>query len=164
MVEIKIESPWKEKFFVVSRILGCVLLIMTIIFYIHRDFCDIVNFYFGLVVADEEFWDMLTAIFTGFAAICAFFAYMQSIRIREHSSFDAVFTQLLGSLQSFINNKSLQETKFKQNWWMSQLLFLQYLVIYNRHYDVFLNFCNIYKSYSKSKAFSKLDENEIRQL
>lgn len=161
---IKNESPWKERINIVLRVAFCVLVVCNIFFYIDRDGEEFIAFYRKILTINEDFWNMLTTFFTGGAAICAILAYRQSIEMRKHSSFDAVFTQLLGSLQSFINNKSLQETKFKQNWWMTQLRFLQYLVIYNRHYDVFLNFCNIYKRYSNSKVPAKLDENEIGQL
>lgn len=161
---IKIESPWKERINIVLRVAFCVLVVCIIFFYIDRDGEEFITFYRKILTINEDFWNMLTTFFTGGAAICAILAYRQSIEMRKHSSFDAVFTQLLGGLQDLINKKVLQETKFKQNLQNIQPSFFQHLQKYDSNNDVFLNFCIIYESYSQSKIPSKLDENEIKQL
>ena len=104
------------------------------------------------------FWSMITAIATVFAAVFAYRAYRQSVKTREHSSFDSIFTQLLSNMQSYINKATLQTTIVKAPW----------VKVYNRDYNTFLNFVNIYTAYMYiNKCItgqSILNEKEITEL
>lgn len=109
---------------------------------------------------------MFSAISTFSAAVLAFCAYRQSVRMRKFSSFDSIFTQLLSNMQSFINHPYLQVTEIKGK----NSPILKFLVdnnidtsCYNEKYNAFLNFCIIYNSYADKKQ-QILDENKINQL
>lgn len=102
-------------------------------------------------------WELIssvvTAIATAAAAVFAFCAYLQSREMRKHSSFDAIFTQLLSNMQSFINNPSIQVTDTKEKDTLCD----------NEKYNSFLNFCLFYKKRTNDGK-ELLDENKIEQL
>ena len=109
---MKNKSRMKQRLVASALVIVSVLVVGVLFFYLYRDFDEIVNFYFGAIDFDGNIWNILTTVFTGIASVCAYFAYDHSIRMREHSAFDALFTQLLGGLQSYINNR----VKNKEYW------------------------------------------------
>lgn len=112
------------------------------------------------LLSSSYFWSMITAIATVVAAVCAVNALNQSNTMRKHSSFDLLFTQLLSNMQSYINKATLQTTIVKAPWvWVTG---------YNRHYNTFLNFVNIYTEYMYINMYrtgqSILDKKKITEL
>lgn len=117
---------------------------------------SITSFYYETcLLSSSWFWSMITAIATVVAAFLAYRAYRQSVKTREHSSFDSIFTQLLSNMQSYINKATLQTTIVKAPW----------VKVYKRDYNTFLNFCNIYTEYMYITGQRILDkEKEITEL
>lgn len=129
----------------------CFLFALIIFYYFHNDIYNIIDSIIVLILGIN--WNMITALSTVLAAILAYCAYRHSKKMRQQSSFDAVFTQLLSNLQNVINNPFLICTQIRKDCNKSDTLC--------EDLDVFMNFCNIYKSSAESKAYQKFDENEI---
>lgn len=96
---------------------------------------------------------VVTALATAAAAAFAFCAYLQSRKMRKYSSFDAIFTQLMSNIQSFINHPSLQITEMKTKG----------ASCYNDTHNSFLSFCLFYKSCTNNGK-KMLDEVEIGRI
>lgn len=92
--------------------------------------------------------DIISAAFTAFAALIAFFAYRQSIKTRKNSSFDAIFTQLLASLHNSFYNDSVKKTRLKQR---NAVSVGNISIGINPNLNVFLNFCIFYRKYFEEK-------------
>lgn len=118
------------------------------------------------LISSPTFWSMISAIATSAAAILAYCAYRQSVRMRKFSSFDSLFTQLLSNMQIFINSSYLQTTRMERGG-APMFNFLKNNKIniscYNKNRNTFLNFCSIYKKYANNNSHM-LDENKINQL
>lgn len=94
---------------------------------------------------------MITAIATAVAAVYAIRAYLQSVQTRQQSSFDAIFSQLLSTLQYLIDNESLRTTTLKtlgQKRVALSEIKKNIIIKPNKNLNVFLNFCNTYKEYN----------------
>ena len=160
-------KKWVNWIFLFLQAISIIIFLLLVNHYIYENKNSISIFYSEFCILNGAyFWNMITAIATAAAAFWAYRAYIQSITMRKHSSFDSLFTQLLSNMQSFINNPFLQETILKKE----ELPFTNVTAdenihksCYNKDYNTFLNFCNIYTKYTEKKD-KKLDEKEIEQL
>ena len=160
-------KKWCYWTFILLQAISIIVFLLLASHYIYEHKNSISDFYSDLYILNGAcFWNMITAIATAIAAICAYCAYNQSITMRKHSSFDSLFTQLLSNMQCFISSVSLQETAMKKD----ALFFTEGIVdkniadsCFNEKYNTFLNFCNIYTNYT-NKQDKKLDEKKIEQL
>lgn len=147
-------KKWCYWTFILLLAISMFVFLLLANYYYCENKSSIISFYNGTcLLSSSWFWSMITAIATAIAAVCAYRAYNESITMRKHSSFDLLFTQLLSNMQSYINKATLQTTIVKAPW----------VKVYNRDYNTFLNFCNIYTNYTNKKG-AKLDEREITEL
>ena len=149
-------KKWCYWTFILLQAISIIVFLLLASHYIYEHKNSISDFYSDLYILNGEcFWNMITAIATAIAAFFAFCAYNQSITMRKHSSFDLLFTQLLSNMQSYINKATLQTTIVKAPW----------VKVYNRDYNTFLNFINIYTEYMYITGQRILDEKkEITEL
>lgn len=104
--------------------------------------------------------NIISAVFTAIAAVIALFAYLQSIKTRMNSSFDAIFTQLLASLHSFFYTDYVKKTRLKQG----NIVSVGNISIgIDPDLNVFLNFCTFYQTYFKRKG-DTFSVQEISQI
>ena len=160
-IELKIELSWKETIFIFGI---CIIVIALIICGINM-FPDIKE----VLIFEDNFWNGVTAVSTLMAAVFALMSYRQSIKMRRHASFDAIFSQLLINLQGFINNPLLQSTNMDKKKLVGRSItniteIDVFVLLSKNERNSFWNFCDIYKRYSTWRNPFKLDENEIEQL
>lgn len=171
-------KKWCSWTFTLLQVISIIVFLLLANYYYCENKSSITSFYenkSSIISFDNEtcllssswFWSMITAIATAIAAIAtgaaAFWAhraYNESITMREHSSFDLLFTQLLSNMQSYINKATLQTTIVKDPWVEVDNTCVK---VYNRDYNTFLNFCNIYTNYTNKKG-QKLDKEKITEL
>lgn len=147
---------WCNWTFILLQTISIIVFLLLANYYYCENKSSIISFYSETCLLNSSwFWSMITAIATAIAAFFAFCAYNQSITMRKHSSFDLLFTQLLSNMQSYINKATLQTTIVKAPW----------VKVYNRDYNTFLNFVNIYTEYMYITGQRILDEKkEITEL
>ena len=148
-------KKWCNLTFIILQTLSIIVFLLLANYYYCENKSSIISFYYETCLLSSScFWSMITAIATVVAAFWAYRAYMQSVKTRKHSSFDSIFTQLLSNMQSYINKATLQTTIVKAPW----------VKVYNRDYNTFLNFFNIYTEYMYITGQRILDKDEITGL
>lgn len=95
----------------ITRIL-CVCCLVLLVFFAVYIFYYHSTHFTGFCI-DMLSWEMITAVATSFAAICAFKAYLHSKEMKAQSSFDMVFSQTLASFRSYQIDSRLLKTKIK---------------------------------------------------
>ena len=88
--------------------------------------------------------------------------------MRKSTSFDAIFTQLISTLQSFMNHATLQKTNINKKVIRQRDVEVCYKpnesLSYHEEYNTFLCFCSIYKAYSKKEHGKKLTQEDINYI
>lgn len=142
---------WCNWTFILLQTISIIVFLLLANYYYCENKSSIISFYSETCLLNSSwFWSMITAIATVVAAGCAIYAYNQSVETKKQSSFDAIFSQLLSTLQCFIDNESLRTTTLKISG-QKRVVFRGIKDIRikpNKELNVFLNFCNVYKKYN----------------
>lgn len=93
----------------IKRVLCVCCLILLVFFAVYIFYYH--STHFMEFCMDVVSWEMITALATTFAAVCAFIAYLNSKEMKEQSSFDIVFAQILANFRSYQTDSRLLSTK-----------------------------------------------------
>lgn len=145
-------KKWCNWTFILLQIISIIVFLLLANYYYCENKSSIISFYSETNLLNSSwFWSMITAIATAVAAVYAIRAYLQSVQTRQQSSFDAIFSQLLSTLQCLIDNESLRTTTLKtlgQKRVALSEIKKNIIIKPNKNLNVFLNFCNTYKEYN----------------
>lgn len=145
-------KKWCNWIFILLQTISIIVFLLLANYFYCENKRNIISFYSEIcLLGSSWFWNMITAIATAVAAVYAIRAYLQSVQTRQQSSFDAIFSQLLSTLQYLIDNESLRTTTLKtlgQKRVALSEIKKNIIIKPNKNLNVFLNFCNTYKEYN----------------
>lgn len=159
-------KKWCYWTFILLQAISIIVFLLLANYYYCENKSSIISFYNETcLLSNSWFWSMITAIATVVAAGCAINAYNQSVEAKKQSSFDAIFSQLLSTLQCLIDNESLRTTTLKTSD-QTCIKFAgtkkEICIESNKDINVFLNFCNIYREYNNENKIT--DYQRIKML